>query len=87
VAERGAEASDMGKLGTNGEFETITQAGREAAEKRKDKELDRPATPEQDLHPPAKTDPGPDPGTVTVDEFIVEQVGRENLPGFADDDD
>jgi hypothetical protein len=77
----------MGKIGPDGQFETITQAGREAAQDRKEKELDRPPTPEHDLHPPAKTDPGPDPGKVNVDEFVVEQIGLENLPGAAEADD
>jgi hypothetical protein len=77
----------MGRIGPDGEFETITQVGREAAQKKKDNELDRPPAPQSDRHPTANTDPGKDPGKITVDEFYVEQLGAENLPGDADAED
>jgi hypothetical protein len=70
----------MGKLDENGQWISISQAKQEAQRDAKGKELDSPPEPPSPPKPPAETDPGPDPGQVTVDEFFVETVGAAVLP-------
>jgi hypothetical protein len=67
----------------DGEYLTISQAGKEAQQK-KDKENDRPPAPQAETSPSAKTDGGLDPGRADVDEFYVETLGQANLPGVDD---
>jgi hypothetical protein len=68
---------------SDGEYLTISQAGKEAQQKKKDKENDSPPAPQAETSP-AKTDGGLDPGRVDVDEFYVETLGQANLPGVDD---
>lgn len=76
----------VGPIGAAGEFQTITQVRRSAAEK-KEKELDRPPTPRSDRHPPAETPPGVEPGKIVPDEFFIENVAAQIcLTADADDD-
>ena len=63
-----------------GEFQTITQVRQEAQREKKAEEVNNPPAPQEEPKPPANTDPGPDPGFVTVDEFYVEQLGAAALP-------
>jgi hypothetical protein len=77
----------VGRLGSSGEYETIAQVGKEAKDEKKANEAEKPPLPQEDPKPPADTDPGVDPGLVTVDEFYVETIGEETLPDDAAADD
>ena len=70
----------MGKLDEKGEYVPIDEVKKRAELEKVVEELERPPAPQGSPQQPADTDPGPDPGGVTVDEFYVETLGRRLLP-------